>query len=297
MKPIAALAIISIWLAGLAGCATVSPQAADQRPFFQPEYARANHGRKTWFDRLFELDPSEINVKVSPEYTANPPAKVAVLPFTDQGSAQFIVDKVPLTFRDKQERAQWAWTDSQRLRRYMQGYLAGREFLVENLTVIDTVLAAHGIKDGKDLAAVPPQQLGQWLGVDAVMYGTVLHYESYYAFLIAGQQVSVEGRIVSTHDGNILVSYDASRERTNLMPAIDPLDMVLNSAQTLLDLRDIQIARSEDEACREIVIRIPASKHLNEQLVREASDMMAAQSSDLPLQPPPVADPPAPPHS
>lgn len=290
MKRIAALALVSMWLAGMAGCSTISPQAADQRPFFQDEYARQSHGRKTWFDRLFELDPSEINVDVAPEFTSNPPAKIAILPFIDQGSAQFIVDKVPLTFRDKKERAEWAWTDSQRLRRNMQGYLAGREFLAENLTVIDTVLAAHGIKDGDDLNRVSPRQLGQWLGVDAVVHGTILHYESYYAFLIAGQQVSIEGRIVSTHDGNTLVSFYASRDRTNLMPAIDPVDMVIDSMQTLMDLRDIQIARSEDEACREVVIRIPASKQLREQLVHEASDMVVQQGTDLPAEAPAVAD-------
>ncbi|MBF6568422.1 MAG: DUF799 family lipoprotein [Candidatus Binataceae bacterium] len=266
----------------VAGCAGVSQKSAEDRPFFQTEYQQSSHGKKTAFDRLFELDPGHIDVKVSPEYSECPPARIAVLPFIDRGSAQFVVDKMPVTFRNKKERDRWAWTDAQRLRRYMQGYMAAREFLVDNLTIVDAVLQAHGIKDGEDLEAVPPAALGQWLGVDAVVYGTVLHYESYYGFLIAAQQVSVRGRIVSTHDGHELVSFDATRDRTNLMPAIDPLDMVINSVQTFLDLRDIEIARSEDEACREIMVRIPVSQKLREQLVREATQRIVTQGGDLP---------------
>jgi hypothetical protein len=40
-----------------------------------------------------------------------------VLPFTDRGSANFVVDKIRLTYSDQQQRASWAWTDAQRLRR------------------------------------------------------------------------------------------------------------------------------------------------------------------------------------
>jgi hypothetical protein len=269
-------------LISVVGCAGVSEKNAEERPFFQSEYQRSSHGKKTAFDRLFELDPGHIDVNVSPEYSESPPARIAVLPFIDRGSAQFVVDKVPVTFRNKPERDRWAWTDAQRLRRYMQGYMASREFLVANLTMVDAVLRAHGITDGKDLDAVPATTLGQWLGVDAVVYGTVLHYESFYAFLIAAQQVSVKGRIVSTHDGHELVSFDATRDRTNLMPAIDPLDMVINSVQTFLDLRDIEIARSEDEACREIIVRIPVSQKLREQLIREATQLAAAPGGDPP---------------
>jgi hypothetical protein len=34
--------------------------------------------------------------------------------FTDRGSANDVVDKIPLTFRNQQEREAWAWTDANR---------------------------------------------------------------------------------------------------------------------------------------------------------------------------------------
>jgi hypothetical protein len=117
----------------------------ETRPFFQDEYEVQAHGRKTFFDHLVELDPGTFNVKVAADYFADPPARIAVLPFADVGSANFVVDKVPLTFRNKRQRENWAWTHAQRLRRAMDGYLAQREFLVANLDGVDAVLQARGI--------------------------------------------------------------------------------------------------------------------------------------------------------
>jgi hypothetical protein len=117
--------ILSAAVVGLAGCSNVSKQAEEQRPFFQPEYEVGSHGRKTLFDRVVELDPGGLHVKVASDYQSNAPLRIAVLPFTDRGSANFVVDKIPLTYRDPQERARWAWTDAQRLRRSMSAISPG----------------------------------------------------------------------------------------------------------------------------------------------------------------------------
>jgi|BEDMetMinimDraft_2_1075160.scaffolds.fasta_scaffold09455_1 hypothetical protein len=257
-------------LLGLTACASVSEQEAEQRPFYLPEYELESHGKKTWYDRAIDLDPALFDVEIRPAYLADPPVRIAVLPFLDRGTGQFIIDKVPLTFHSREVQERWAWTDAQRLRRYMQSYLAQREFVMRNLLAVDAVLKAHGIDTGAKLNAVPPEELGRWLRVDAVMYGTVLAYENYWGFLISIPRVSVEGRLVSTHDGKELIRFRGSRERTNLLPATDPVDFVINSFETLLDLRDIQIARAEDEVCREIVARIPISEALQKRLIDEA---------------------------
>jgi hypothetical protein len=107
----------------------------------------SSHGRKTLFDKVVELDPGGLDVNVASNYQSSAPLRIAVLPFTDRGSANYVVDKIPLTFRDQQQRARWAWTDAQRLRRSMVGYLSGREFYVLNPIGIDAVLGARGITD------------------------------------------------------------------------------------------------------------------------------------------------------
>jgi hypothetical protein len=234
----------------------------ETRPFFQDEYEVQAHGRKTFFDHLVELDPGTFNVKVAPDYFADPPARIAVLPFADVGSANFVVDKVPLTFRNKRQRENWAWTHAQRLRRAMDGYLAQREFLVANLDGVDAVLQAHGINTPQKLYQMSPQELGEWLGVDGVIYGSVQTYEAYYLGLVAAWHVGLQIKMVSTHSGNPLVEATGTRYDTNMLVALSIEDIAISSLENVLQLRDINLARSEEETCREIVRRIPISQDL-----------------------------------
>jgi len=276
--------MLSAFLAGLAGCSTVSQRVEERRPFFQPEYELTSHGRKTQFDRIVELDPGGLHVKVASDYQSNAPLRVAVLPFTDRGSANFVVDKIPLTYRDQQQRASWAWTDAQRLRRSMVGYLSGREFYVLNPIGIDAVLRSHGITDEAELDKVAPQKLGSWLGADAVVYGEVAHYDAYYLALVSAWQVGIRGRIVSTYNGEQLIDFNGSRYSVNVMPALTPADILINSAASLLQLRDVVLARSEEEVCRELVLRIPVSENLRLQIAQQALETDAGnQNSTMPV--------------
>ncbi len=243
------------------GCST---NGYEDRRFFQPEYGVEAHGKKTTLDRLVELDPSAFNVMVASDYLAHAPARIAVMPFTDTGDANFVVDKIPLTYRNKEDREKWAWTDAQRLRRGLQGYLARREFTVINLNGIDAVLAARGIDSEQKLTSIAPQELGKWLGADAIVYGHVTNYEAYYFGLVAAWRVGLKMKMISVRDGEVLVEASGSRFDTNLLVALTMEDIVISSAENLLQLRDINLARSEEEACREMVYRIPESPALKD---------------------------------
>ncbi|MGH7933393.1 MAG: GNA1162 family protein [Candidatus Binataceae bacterium] len=264
------------------GCSTYKSNA-ETRPFFQHEYRVEAHGRKTILDHLVEVDPGTFKIKIAPDYLKTPPARIAVLPFTDVGNANFTVDKIPLTFRNKKERLNWAWTDAERLRRPLEGYLAEREFVVLNLNGIDAVLRDRGINTPEKLYRVPPEDLGRWFDADAVVYGSVKTYEAYYFGLIAGWQVGVEIRMISTHNGETLVEATGQRYDTSLLVALTPLDIAINSAENLLQLRDINLARAEEETCREIVHRIPISEQLvrrDEQAALDYAEDPAHQTSD-----------------
>lgn len=262
--------LIGLMAAVLGGCASANHH--EQRPFFQQEYDVDRHGRKTWLDHLVEFDPGGFKVDVTSEFLRTPPARIAVLPFTDEGSANFVVDKIALTHRNRQQRYNWSWTDAQRLRRAMQGYLAQREFVLANLYGVDAVIQDRGIDNMEQLQGVAPHDLGQWLDVDAVMYGTVVHYEAYYLGLIAAWQVGIRVRLVSTHDGATLIEARGSRWAVNVLPALTIQDIAINSAENLLQLRDINLARAEEEACREVVKRIPPSPKLIEELAARARE-------------------------
>jgi hypothetical protein len=253
----------------LIGCASNSYES---RPFFQHEYAVESHGQKNILDRIVETDPGGFKVETSPQYLKDPPERIAVLPFADIGSANFVVDKIALTHRSKIERANWAWTDSQRLRSSLDGYLAQREFIVSPLDGVDAVLRARGIDTPAKLHQTTPEELGRLLGVDAIVYGTVTHYEAYYLLLVAGWQVSIEVSMVSTHGGENLVVAAGSRYAVQIMPALSVQDIVINSAENVLQLRDVILSRAEEETCREIVHRVPVSQELKARIEQRALD-------------------------
>jgi hypothetical protein len=225
------------------------------------------HGRKTSVDHLVEVDPGHVDIHVAANYEQVAPLRIAVLPFSDRGSAHFVVDKIPLTFRNRQQRADWAWTDSNRMRRAVNGYLAWREFVEAKLIQIDALLKEHKIDTKDKLDAVAPVTLGKWLGVDAVIYREVTHYDAYYAFLISAWQVGADVKMVSTHTGEELYSVSGDGYSVDVRPAFDPTDIVINSGLSLLDLRDITLARAEEEEAREIVLRIPRSEKPKSQLI------------------------------
>ena len=252
----------------VSGCAAKTDRT--ERPFFRNEMGLDTHGKKSWFDHLVELDPGSLKTQVAPDYEQAAPQTVAILPFGDHGRANFTLDKVALTHRSPEKIADWAWTDAQRMRRAVSGYMAPREFQEANLIQVDEVLQEHGIDTEKKLLAVPPETLGKWLGVDAVVYGDVTHYEAYYAFLVSAWQVGADVKMVSTHNGEQLYSASGSRYSVDFMPAFDPMDIAINSGLTLLELRDVTLARAEEEDAREIVLRIPRSEKLRTQLIEQA---------------------------
>jgi len=275
-----------VWLVGLlAIAATGCVNQADNtknRAFFRNEYGLETHGRKTWFDHLVEVDPGGIKTEIAASYFQDTPEKIAILPFVDAGSANYVVDKISLSRRAPEAEEDWAWTDANRLRRSITGYMAQREFLVANLIQVDAVLKQHGIDCEEKLNQVNPARLGKWLGVDAVVYGEVTNYEAYYLALVSAWQVGVKIKIVSTHGNNQVFAAQGSRWAVDLRPAFDPFDIVINSGLSLLELRDVTLARAEEETAREMVLRIPRSEQNRERLIEESrsADIEFAKASD-----------------
>ena len=260
----------------LSGCAASSQQLQEERqlreerPFYQFEAESDTHGRKNWLDRLVEADPGKLNVEMASDYQEHPPAVVAVMPFCDEGSGNFIVDKLPITFRNSRQQEQWAWTDAQRLRRAVTGYLAQREFTIINPIAVDAVLKSRGIDNMKKLRAASPIELGKLLGADALLYGQVDNYEGYYFGIVSAYEVGISTWMLSTRDGETLMRETGSRYSVDVSPAFSPQDLVINSAMTLLDFRDVTLARAEDEVSRELVLKIPASQSLKQQMADAA---------------------------
>jgi len=238
-------------------------------------------GSITW-SRLIQ-EPSRSRPS---DYEAHPPAVIAVLPFVDVGDANFTIDKIPITRRNVEEQKQWAWTDAQRLRVSVMGHLARREFTVVNSISVAAVLRQLGIDNLKRLRRVSPLELGRLFGADAVVYGELDNYEGYYFGVVSAYLVAVSMWMTSTHDGKTLMTAKGSRYSVDLGPAFSPTGFAISSIKTLLSLktllefRDITLARAEEEVGRELVLRIPVSETLKTQLAKRALEKAEEADSD-----------------
>lgn len=274
------LYVFFILLALLVGCASTQHQQHQSRPFFLTEEEIETHGRKTWFDRLVEVDPGDVSFVIAGDYQERPPRKIAVLPFVDKGKGSYLINKIPVKTRDEEELDKWSWTHTNRVRRAVAGELATREFLIVPLLTVDAVLASHSITDGDKLKAVPPEDLGRWLEADTVVYGELLSYEAYYGFLVSAWKVSAGVRMVSTQDGHEIFSCTDLRYSNTVTPVIDPIDIGINSVLSLIHLRDISLARTEYEVGREIVLRLPrAQQNISEFLVATKKETRGLDSN------------------
>jgi hypothetical protein len=66
--------------------------------------------------------------------------------------------------------------------------------------------------------------------------------------------------MVSTRDGHELFACTDNRYSTSLTPAIDPIDIGSNSVLNGLELREITLARAENEVGLEIVFRLSVAE-------------------------------------
>jgi hypothetical protein len=242
------------------GCSSTTNNY-ENRPFFLAEEDIATHGRKSWFDRMIESDPGVTDFTVAADYQEHPPLRIAVLPFIDHGNGEYSVDRISLSFRKSEEQLnRSAWTRANRMRRSVSGEIGGREFAIVPLVAIDAVLTDRRIDDGSKLISVQPEELGRWLDADAIVYGEILDYEAYWAGLISVWRVSARVKMVSTFDGHEVFRGQSHRYTVDVAPAVDPIDICINSAMTAIDLRDIRLARTESEVGREIVMRLPTAQ-------------------------------------
>ncbi|MGD9896430.1 MAG: GNA1162 family protein [Candidatus Methylacidiphilaceae bacterium] len=234
----------------------VAKGTEDQR-LFLPEEDADSHGRKRWYDYAMDPDPGSCTVHISPRFAESGPSRIAVLPFTDEGTGNYVLNEIQWPGRKGEALDVWRWTHSQRLRRMVHGYLAAREFDLIPVPQVDAALAAHEISSDRLLEGVEPQVLGRFLDADTLVYGELSVYRSYYLFLAAGWRVKLAIRIVSAITGREIFSGSATRNIIGLRIATNPIDLALASIANLVHLRDVTLRRGEDEACRELVLRVP----------------------------------------
>lgn len=143
------------------------------------------------------------------------------------------------------------------LRESLYGHLSHRPFQDVEMDRID-----HQLASTADPAAFHPtpaalRDLGEKLGCDAVVHGTVTEFERLFMGVYSQLSLGADIAIYDTHDGRRLWrDRHITRLHDGGLP-LTPLGIPLSGARSGWNLRDSQIARAVDDLARTLAERIP----------------------------------------
>jgi hypothetical protein len=86
--------------------------------------------------------------------------------------------------------------------------LTNSGYYVYPVEVVNDVLKQEGLYDTETMLNVPPQKFKEFFGADAVMYVTILEWDTHYMVIAGSVSVRIACVLKSTTSGDILWFYD-----------------------------------------------------------------------------------------
>jgi hypothetical protein len=211
---------------------------------------------KNIVDRVYELDPQG-KIHISRTLIENPPRTVAVLPFQSLiggGRIEGSRSLFNLLTTEKQQDPQFL---AESMRRAFFGQFAQLDFDHVRPSRVDRVLRKEGLDSREKVRSIPVQQMGELLGAEALIFGEVINFDYYYAFLYTQLAVGLSLEMVDARTGEVLWKVRDARRDHTVRIVYDPIALVVGLFQAGFSLRAINMMRAMDEICRELVGTIP----------------------------------------
>ncbi|MBI3825974.1 MAG: DUF799 family lipoprotein [Candidatus Rokubacteria bacterium] len=164
------------------------------------------------------------------------PRTLAVLPF------------VPKPEKEEQTRV---------LSRMIYGALSATSYDVIKPQVVDERLVRAGLADPAAVRMRPPAEIARLLGVDALLYGELTHYDRLFLGIYAQVSAGASIHLVDARSGLTLferTEVETSREGglpTNVVSAF------ITVVQAAMKLREIELIRACDDLVRDLLKGLP----------------------------------------
>ncbi len=153
---------------------------------------------------------SDTTIAVHPDYQRLKPQSIAVLPFDNMSTD---LDATPL------------------VRPIVAKRLRYKGYRVPGLKGVDETLQEAGVLIAHDVYSFTPEELGEILSVDAVMFGTVTDFSTKYAVLAASVTVALRLELVDCETGEILWQNEQQASRNTIIESLFTLLMFQNDIE------------------------------------------------------------------
>jgi hypothetical protein len=182
---------------------------------------------RSLFEGTYEVDPSMKD---------HQPRTVAVLPFINRAESH---------------------EGSEAVRRGFYNHFSSLPFKDLELYRVDNLLRKAGLQDPVVINQTSPQELGQILNVDAVVYGTISDFDKLFAVIYSNVSVGAEIRMMDAKTGRMLWRGQHVTRIHEGGISTSPIGLIATVIATAMNVRDIQLLRACDDLFRDMVSTIP----------------------------------------
>jgi hypothetical protein len=122
---------------------------------------------------------------------------------------------------------------------------------------VDQRLKKTGFTDPDEINTLSPQKLGKILGVDAIIYGRITHYDRTYAGIYSKVSVGAAVKMVDAKTNEFLWSGQHVQSKHQGGVPTTPVGLIITAISTATNIRQIELLRTSDDLFRDMVKTIP----------------------------------------
>ena len=175
--------------------------------------------------------------EISETLKKNPPRSVAILPLVNRTESDQAFEVVRRTFYN---------------------HFSSLRYVDLELYQVDARLKQAELVDAEEVAKTSPQELGQILGTDAVIFGEVTHYDRVYAAVYSQVAVGARLRMIDAKTGKLLWKGEHTARKHQGGVSTTPVGLILTAISTAANIREIELFRTSDDLFRTMVQSIPS---------------------------------------
>lgn len=209
--------------------------------------------RKSFIDRVYELDPSG-RIFISKKLKASPPTRVVVLPFCNRVGSGRIFSLISTGHFRGGDEEEVARDIAERIHLAFYGQFAQLPFKDVDPHLVNQYMAQSEVDPCLGLTSMERQRLRERLNADAYVLGEITHYDFWYVLLYSQVAVGLSVRMMDSLTGEVLWrARDTRRDHTVRFTLLDPIAAGVGVFQAGFALRAINAMRAVDEISRELV--------------------------------------------
>ena len=174
--------------------------------------------------------------KIDPFMGKHKPRTIAVLPFVDESESQ---------------------RGTETVRKYFYNHFSSLPFKDMELYRVDHLLRKAGFTDPEIIHNKTPQELGEILNVDAIIYGSISNFDKIFAVIYSQVSVGARVEMYDAKTGHFLWSGKHVARIHEGGVSTTPIGIIATVIAASMNIRDIQLLRACDDLFRDMVKTIP----------------------------------------